>query len=179
MQSYYLREMQLCFEPIEAWLNFSGFVGDDVVKPKLTLEICLSWVRSLAGENVESHWKKGNLLAGESVPAQFANGCSIWGDSYGSIFLALPSWIPFNNGLILPATALVTNCFRWDCCPWANSVQPLAAMDRARVGRKHWLLLLSVWGGRSWVICFYFLLPICLGQKKRCFSILRCLASFC
>lgn len=44
MQNY-LREMQLCFEPIEAWLNFSEFAGDDVVKPKLIPETCLSWVR--------------------------------------------------------------------------------------------------------------------------------------
>lgn len=118
--------MQLCFEPIEAWLNFSGFVGDDVVKPKLTLEIWLSWVRNLAAENVESHWKKGNLLAQELVPVQFANGCSIWGDSCSSIFLALPSWIPFSKGLILPTTALVTNCLfevglapeQTVCSPW-------------------------------------------------------------
>lgn len=88
MQSYYLREMQLCFEPIEAWLNFSGFASDDVVKPELTREICLSWDRNLAGENGEP------LKEGESPCRESLSLCSLQMDAAFGVIRALPfSWL--------------------------------------------------------------------------------------
>lgn len=170
MQSYYLKEMQLCFEPIEAWLNFLGIAGDDAVKPKLTPEICLSWVRNLAGENQESHQKKGNPLRG-------AWPCVVckWLQHLGwfpavPVSLALPSWFPFDKGLILPARAFITNSdwFRWDLPLGKRRADP-GGRGRGERGQETLvsllLLPLVTRGGRSWVICFYFLFPICLGPK--------------